>query len=412
MKVVVVHNRYRSTSPSGEDRVVDQEQSALEAAGHQVVRFERRSDDIAALGSVRKAMVAANVVWNPGPARDLEALLTTDRPDVVHIHNVFPLLSPSVLLACQRSGVPSVVTLHNFNLVCAAGNLYREGAICRACVGRHFPAPGVAHGCYRGSSLSTIPRAVSIAAHRNLWQSAPSAYIFLSEAQRRELLPAGLPPSRSFVKPNLVQPARRRQAKAEAIVYLGRLTEEKGLRVLMDGWRRYGEATPDPRLRLVIAGTGPMESEIRDWARELSSVDLVGLLDRAACGDLVANAAAVVVPSVWPEPFGLVVAEAMAAGVPPIATAHGAFPELIADGRDGILFPPGDPGALGRVLRRIDADPGWTETLGQAAYDTYVRRFAPPGNVAELERIYRYAVLHPGSAAVNVPASRRSRSAT
>jgi len=395
VKVLVVHNRYRSSSPSGEDRVVDQEQAALEAAGHQVRRFERRSDDIATLSLLHKALVPAAVVWNPAPARDLEAMLATYRPDVVHVHNIFPLLSPSVLQACKRSGIPSVVTLHNFNLVCAAGNLFRRDAICRACVGRHIPTPGVIHGCYRGSAFSTLPRTASIVANRKLWQSAPSAYIFLSEAQRLELGAAGLPACRSFVKPNMVPAVKRRQTNDGLIVYLGRLAEEKGLRVLMDGWGVYTEATPDAKLRLVIAGTGPLEAEIRGWANGRSSVDVVGLLDRRACADLVARSAAVVVPSEWPEPFGLVVAEAMAAGVPPIATAHGAFPELITDGQDGVLYPPGDPSTLGAVLRRVDQDSDWTVKLGEAANETYHRRFAPAGNVAELERIYQYAVSHP-----------------
>jgi len=392
---MVVHNRYRSSSPSGEDRVVDQERAALEEAGHEVQGFERRSDDIASFPPLRKALVPAAVVWSSSPARDLEAVLATYRPDVVHIHNVFPLLSPSVLLACQRSGIPSVVTVHNFNLVCAAGNLFREGAICRDCVGRLVPTPGVAHGCYRDSSWSTVPRALSIVAHRKRWQTAPSAYIFLSEAQRLELEPAGLPVCRSFVKPNLVPPVRRRQTNEGLVVYLGRLAEEKGLRVLMDGWSSYTDAIPDGKLRLVIAGTGPLETPIRRWASSRPAVDVVGLLERSTCADLVARAAAVVVPSEWPEPFGLVVAEAMAAGVPPIATSHGAFRELITHGKDGILYPPSDPEALGRVLQRLDQNPGWTVELGHAAYDTYLRRFAPPGNIGELERIYRYAVSHP-----------------
>lgn len=401
MKVLVVHNRYRSSSPSGEDRVVDQEHAALEAAGHQVRRFERRSDDIASMPLVKKASVPATAVWNPALARDLQASFDAWRPDVVHVHNVFPLLSPSVFRACARAGIPSVVTLHNFVLVCAAGNLFRDGSICRACTGRRVPLPAVAHGCFR-QTLSAAPRAMSVFAHRRLWQNAPSAYVFLSGAQRRELEPVGLPVHRSFVKPNLVPDVPRRRPRPGSaphddglIVYLGRLTEEKGLRVLMESWQTYLRATTCPRLRLVIAGAGPMEAEINQWANARASVDFVGFLDRGACADLVAAATAVVAPSEWPEPFGLVVAEAMAAGVPPIATDHGAFRELVTHGHDGLLYPPGDPSALSKVLARLDREPGWAVQLGVTAYDTYRRRFAPAGNVAELERIYRFAIANP-----------------
>lgn len=395
MKVVVVHNRYRSSSPSGEDRVVDQEHEALADAGHEVLRFERRSDDIAGLSLTKKALVPPGMLWSPGPARELEGWLSASRPDIVHIHNIFPLLSPSVLLACWRSRIPTVITFHNFSLVCPKGTLFRDGSVCRACVGRRLPAPALAHGCYQHSPVTTIPRALSTAAHRGLWQNVPSAYIFISEAQRRELEPAALPVGRSFVKPNLVPSVPTVRRSEHLIVFVGRLTEEKGLRVLMNAWDRYTAGRPHPRLRLAIAGTGPLEDEIRGWAAPRRSVDALGLLDRSACNELVARATAVVVPSEWPEPFGLVVAEAMAAGVPPIATAHGAFAELISDGRNGLLYPPGDAAALSRILGGIEDDPGALASLGQAAYRAYEKRFAPRQNVAELEQIYRYAISHP-----------------
>lgn len=395
MKIVVVHNRYRSSSPSGEDRVVDLEHEALVAAGHEVLRFERRSDDIAGLSLVRKALVPPGMLWSPGPARELEGVLKAYRPDLVHIHNLFPLLSPSLLLACRRSRVPTVVTFHNFTLVCPAGTLFRDGSVCRACVGRRFPIPALAHGCYQNSAVTTVPRALSIATHRKLWRTVPSAYIFISEAQRLELEPAGLPFYRSFVKPNLVPPVRPAHRSEELIVFVGRLTEEKGLRVLMDAWNRHTAGRPNPKLRLAIAGTGPLEPEIRSWATQHGSVDVLGLLDRSACTELMTRAAAIVAPSEWPEPFGMVVAEAMASAVPPIATAHAAFKEMITDGYNGLLYPPGDADALSRILGSVENDPRHLTWLGPAAYDTYLKRFAPRQNVSELERIYRYAISHP-----------------
>lgn len=395
MRILVVHNRYRSATPSGEDRVVDQESAALAEAGHEVELFERLSDEIATYSLRQKALVPGRVVWSMRSARELEVVLQGYRPDVVHAHNLLPLLSPSVLLACQKHDVPSVVTFHNFRTVCAGDSLFREGAVCRACVDRHLPLPSLVHGCYRNSSVATVPRAVAVVAHRRLWGRLPSAYIFLSDAQRRELEPAGFPVGRSFVKPNLVPPAARRVTSEGLVVYLGRLTEEKGLRVLMKGWDHYLGARRVPSLKLAVAGTGPMDAEIRSWARTRPSVEVLGLIDRDACSRLVARAEALVAPSEWPEPFGLVVAEAMAAGVLPIATNHGAFKELIAHGVDGVLYPLGDFEMLGCVLLRVENDPVWTNRLGQAAYQTYLRRFEPSRNVAELEHIYRFAIGHP-----------------
>lgn len=405
MKILAVHNRYRSASPSGEDRVVDEERAQLLAAGHDVSRFERRSDDIATFPLTRKALLPAQVVWNPGSGRDFALALRRYRPDVVHIHNLFPLLSPSILQVCRRERVPCVVTLHNFRLVCAGSGLFREGGVCRDCVDKALPVPAVVHGCYRDSALATVPRAASIVAHRKTWQQVPAAYIFISEAQRRELEPVGLPSSRSFVKPNLVPRLTSPESTAQEvalparsgglIAFLGRLTEEKGLRVLMAAWDHYLDTRPSRRLRLAIAGAGPLEAEVASWARSRPSVDHLGLLGKQACAELTARASAVVIPSEWPEPFGLVVLEAMAAGAPPIATDHGAFGDLITQGHDGILYPPGDHASLSTVLGRIDDDPAWAEGLGKAAQETYETRFRPERNLAELERIYRFAIDNP-----------------
>ena len=150
MRILVAHSRYRSAAPSGENRVVDQETAALGALGHEVELFERRSDDIEGWPAVRKAALPAAVVWNGGVRRDLRAVLRSGRPDVVHIHNTFPLLSASVLYACRDAGVPVVVTLHNYKLACASGDFFRDGAVCHECADG-APVGAMRHGCYRGS---------------------------------------------------------------------------------------------------------------------------------------------------------------------------------------------------------------------------------------------------------------------
>ena len=395
MKILVVHNRYRSSSPSGEDRVVDQEHAALVDAGHIVRRFELFSDDIATFSAARKALVPAEVVWNPKSGRDIVPVLDEFQPDVVHVHNLFPLLSPAVLTACQRRGVPTVVTLHNYRLICPGGSLFRDGAACRDCVGLKVPLPGVQHGCYRGSSAATLPIATATTTQRPIWRSAPSAYIFLSDAQRREMESMAFPLDRCFVKPNLVLPAPPRGEAEPLVVYAGRFTEAKGVHVLMRAWDRFLERRPATTLRLAFAGSGSLEDTLRSWASTRPSVDVVGLLDREACAALVRRARAAVAPSEWPEPFGLVVPEAMAAGVAPIATAHGSFVDMIADGVDGLLYPPGDATALARIFDVVEDDPVSLDQLGQEARRTYERRFHPTKNIAELETIYRYAIDHP-----------------
>lgn len=396
MKILIVHNRYRSSSSSGEDRVVDQEHEVLARAGHELERFERSSDDIARRSLFSKALIPTQVVWNPRAPRQLEQVIGRFGPDVVHVHNLFPLLSPSVLGSCERCRVPCVVTFHNYRPVCASGLLFRDGAVCRECVTNRLPTAAVRHGCYRGSSLATVPLALTTLTHRAIWRSIPSAYIFISDSARRELEPLGLPPERCFVKSNLVPPmAPPTSPRDGLVVYLGRLTEAKGLPVLQRAWDRYVEARGSTGLRLAIGGTGPLEGELRRWARGHPSVEILGLLDRNGCAALLGQARAVVACSENLEPFGLVVAEAMAAGVAPVATGHGSFRGLVTDQVDGVLYRPGDAAQLARIFERIEDNPAWVEELGAAARHTYERRFHPTRNIAELEAIYRFAIEHP-----------------
>jgi glycosyltransferase involved in cell wall biosynthesis len=395
VRIMIAHSRYRSAAPSGENRVVDQETSALERAGHEVVVFERRSDDIERWPPVKKAMLPATVVWSAGARRDLTTLLRSHRPDVVHVHNTFPLLSASVLYACRGAGVPVVATLHNYKLACASGDFFRDGAACHECAGG-IPFPAVRHGCYRGSRTATVPVALATLAHRRGWRSLVAAYACISAAQRDLLRGLGLPSERVFVRHNMIPPRAARQTdRRPDVVYAGRLDAAKGLYVLMAGWDRYLQACPGPGLRLVIVGSGSAEREVAAWAADRPSVHMAGQLGAEACAQTMAAARAVVLPSAWEETFGLAAVEAMALGVPPVAAAHGSFPEIITDGVDGVLFPPRDLAALADVLSEADRNSRRFEEYGEAARKSYEQRFDPDDSLEGLLAIYRYAIDNP-----------------
>jgi glycosyltransferase involved in cell wall biosynthesis len=395
VKVLIAHNRYRSEFPSGEDRVVDTEAAALRGAGHTVTHFERRSDDIANWPRLRRAALPLSVIWSRSARQELQAAIRRDRPDVIHVHNTFPLLTASVLAAGTEARVPIVVTIHNYKLSCASGDFFRAGTVCHDCAGR-LGLPGIVHGCYRGSRLTTAPVVAGTVLNRQSWRTRPSAYIFISESQRRAMESMNLPLSRSFVKWNLVPRTPAGATHDEGRVsYLGRLDQAKGLSVLMDGWDCYLGRSGDANLRLSIAGNGPLMPVIREWAGGRESVDLLGVLDRDGCRDLIARSRAVVVPSAWEETFGLVVVEAMAGGVPVIAARHGSLPELVSDGLNGALFGPGDPGDLSSVLEGVAADPDRWRQLGAAARRTYEAQWDPEANLAQLIDIYRFAIENP-----------------
>jgi glycosyl transferase family 4 len=199
LHVLVVHNRYRSGQPSGEDHVVDQELALLADAGHRVAMFERRSDDIAGMSLPGRATVPLRVPWNRKVRAELTERLRGDRPDVVHVHNTFPLLSPSVVAACADAGVPVVATLHNYLQVCPSGTLFRDGQVCTDCTGHRLPLSGIRHGCYRSSSLATVPMTINLVANRTRWWSGVSRFFCISDAQRKILIESGMPAQRLAV---------------------------------------------------------------------------------------------------------------------------------------------------------------------------------------------------------------------
>jgi glycosyltransferase involved in cell wall biosynthesis len=395
MKILQVHNRYRSSAPSGENRVVDQEGEALAALGHEVMRFGRSSDEIEQWSMAKKVSLPARTIWSRETRRDLTAALREHRPEVVHVHNTFPLLSAAVLYACRDAGVPVVATIHNYRLACANGSFFRHQAVCHDCA-HGLPARAVLHGCYRGSHAATVPVALAMGLHRQAWRSLVSAYVFISASQRDLLQGFGLAPGRVFVRYNLV-PRRStpRVARTPTVVYAGRLDEVKGVRLLMDGWDCYRRKSGEPGLNLVIAGGGPLEDEVAAWASARPSVEIMGQVSSNQCAELISHARAVLLPSAWEETFGLVAVEAMAVGVPPIAAGHGSFTELITPGVDGVLFSPSDPAALALAIADAERSPEQYEAYGQQALKTYEQRFDPQRSMEELLGIYRFAITHP-----------------
>jgi glycosyltransferase involved in cell wall biosynthesis len=395
MRILLVHNRYRSGTPSGENRVVDQEGEALATLGHEVMRFGRSSDEIEHWSAAKKASLPAQVIWSRETYRDLKAVLRGHRPEVVHVHNTFPLLSDAVLYACRNARVPVVATMHNYRRACANDMFFRSGTVCHDCT-RGLPVRAVVHGCYRGSHAATVPVALAQGLHRQAWRSLVSAYIFISASQRDLHRGLGFAPDRVFVKYNLIpRQSRPQMARTPTVVYAGRLHEVKGLRLLMAAWDCYRTNSGEPGLNLVIAGGGPLEGEVTAWASARPSVEMTGTVNRDRCAELISHARAILLPSAWEEPFGLVAVEAMAAGVPPIAAGHGSFTELITPGVDGVLFSPGDPAELALAIADVERNPEQYEVYGDQARKTYERRFDPQRSLEELLEIYRFAISHP-----------------
>lgn len=395
MRIMTVHNHYRSSMPSGETRVVERETAELRARGHVVDLVERHSDEIESLPATRRATLPARVVWSRSSRQHMVDQLRIKRPDVVHVHNTFPLITPSVLSACTDVGVPLVVTLHNYKASCASGAFFREGRVCVECAD-HSTIRAVTHSCYRDSRVATLPVVAAGLTMRRAWQRHVSAFIMISGRQRDLLSGVHMPADRVFVKHNFVpDPAVLDVTAEHAVAFLGRLDEPKGARLLMQSWDAFRARSPHSTLRLDVGGSGPLANEVAAWADGRNDVRMLGQLGSEESARLLARSRAVLVPSEWEETFGLVAVEAMACRTPPIAPAHGAFPEIITNGIDGKLVPPHDPDALAKVLIDVDTNPEGFDELGVGGRATYQRRFTPNSGIARLLEIYRFAVQNP-----------------
>lgn len=396
MRVMLVHNRYRSSQPSGENAVVDEEAALLAAAGCEVERLEVMSDEIAASSLAARAALPARVVWSRSGARLVRDTAARFVPDVVHVHNTFPLLSPAALRAARRTGAAVVQTLHNFRPLCAAATFVRDGAACTACLGRS-PLPALRHGCYRDSRAATVPMAAMIATHRLLgtWRRSVDRFICVSDFARSLYVQAGWPADRIAVKPNSVAPsAPRRSGPGEGFVCIARLTPEKGVDALLQAWPR---AFPDGGPTLEIIGDGDGAELVREAAAGLHGVELTGQLPRDEVMRHLARARALVVPSRWFECFPRVVAEAYAVGVPVVATRIGSLAEIVVDGVTGLHA--GSVDELAAALRQLAASDATATALGDGAYAAWQRDLSPERGTEQLLQIYGEARAAPAVAA-------------
>ncbi|MDI1259305.1 glycosyltransferase family 4 protein [Aquabacterium sp.] len=383
MRVLMVHNAYQQRG--GEDSVVESEVALLRQHGHEVHVYERHNDEV---GQTPKWQLAAGTVWSSRTVRDVQALIAGFKPDVMHVHNTMPLVSPSVYWAAQKLGVPVVQTLHNFRLLCPQAMFVREGRVCEDCLGK-VPWRGVLHKCYRGSRIQSAVMAGMLTTHRVLGTFATKVdkFIALNEFCRAKMIEGGLDGDRISVKPNFVdwQPAPRWDQRVGGL-YLGRLTPEKGMDVLLRALVR------QPGLRVRVVGGGPM-AEVVTGA---SGVDYLGFLPLTEIWGHLSTASYMVVPSVWYEGFPRTIVEAFASGVPVIASRLGSLAEVVTDGKTGLLFNPGDDEDLAAKLAWAESHPQAMIRMGQAAREEYEARYTPERNCAELIEIYRSAMAQSG----------------
>jgi glycosyltransferase involved in cell wall biosynthesis len=389
MNILVIHNSYQQAG--GEDVVVAQETGLLERNGHRVSIYKRSNDELDDLTFRQRLGLISRIVSASDSKMAVRRILRELRPEIVHVHNTFAMVSPSVYKVCQEEGVPVVQTLHNYRLLCPAATFYRTGGPCEECV-THSLLRSVRYGCYRESRVMSGAIALMLKTHRSrqTWSGQIDAYIAISSFVKEKFVQAGFPASKIFVKPNFVDPdPGEGSSSGDYALFLGRLSPEKGLLTLLQAWERLPSAVP-----LVIAGDGPMRHSLEaEVARKrLRSVHFAGQLKRSEGYDAMKKAAFLVVPSVWSEPFGVVVAEAFACGTPVLGAFTGAIQEMLDDHVSGVHFATGDPDALAKSVTWAWGHSPELIAMGKAGRRVYEERYTAKANCDLLMNIYASAI--------------------
>lgn len=386
MKILAVHNYYQHRG--GEDQCFEDEVEVLRAHGHEVMCHTVHNDSIEERS---KVSVAVETLWNRTAYRKMSEVIETFRPDVMHAMNTFPLLSPSILYAAKKKRVPVIQEVQNYRMSCAGTYLLRDGAVCEVCHRWPVAIPAMVHRCYRGSLAGSTVLASSMLLHRALrtWARVVDLFLCPSQITRTKLIESGLPADRIVVKPNVlnIDPGMG-DGPQGFVVFVGRLSPEKGLSTLLEAWRQ------DQNLPIVkIIGDGPQAEMIRKAASNDSRIEWLGRMPMNELLDVVGRANCLVMPSLWYETFGRTTIEAFAKGTPVVGSRIGGTAEIITDNTTGWLFDPGNAMQLAEKVRAVMAmSMSQANAMRDATRAEFLRNYTSRNNYDMLMEAYRRVV--------------------
>jgi glycosyltransferase involved in cell wall biosynthesis len=379
MRILIAHSW--NLLMSGENMVAVDEARLLEEAGHDVRTWLPRPEQVSGLGLLR---TSGRAIWSRWAAAELRKIVAEQRTEVLHVHNLFPTLSPLVLRAARSQGVAVAMTLHNYRLSCLPATFLREGKPCEQCLG-HVPWRGIVHRCYRDSYPGSAVLAASLTLHRGVHSfDAVSRFAAVSSFVREKVLESGIvQPDRIGVKANFAWPTQRREGPGEYFLYLGRLHSEKGVDTLLEAWRRGAPG------KLLVVGDGPEAASLR--AAAPAGVEFTGIVEPERVPGILLGARAVLVSSRWYEAAPRSILEAYAAGVPVLSSDFGSLPELVEHDVTGLRVQLDSPAAWAEAVTRL-GDDAESERLGEGAWRMWNDKYSPQRGLEGLETLYREAL--------------------
>ncbi len=360
MKILQVHNYYQLAG--GEDTVVANEKALLEEHGHEVIPFYKRNDEIDDYSFVQKAKLLKKTTWSNENYAEALSILKRVQPDVCHVHNFLPLISPSIYQACRDAGVPVVQTLHNYRLICTNGLFLREGNVCEDCLGKSAYS-AVRKKCYRDSMAQTyaVARMIEKNKARNVWNNLVDAYFCFTDFAKEKFVTHGLPTDKLFVKSNFVKTPKAIETsstKEDYFIYVGRLESNKGVLLLK-------EISTQLQLSVKVVGEGDLTAELE----EVPSIELLGKRPHEETLELIQNARALLFPSLCYEGMPMTILEAFAHKTLVISSDLGAMQAIIQHGKNGLLFAPGNGEKLMNQIERASDEKEVQSMVGKAHED-------------------------------------------
>lgn len=355
MKILVIHNRYRIRS--GEDKVFDQEVFLLNAYGNNVQTWTVDNQQIRDKGLFNLLKLGISTIWSQRSYRMMLKKLDDFKPDIVHVHNIIPLLSPSIFHACHFYGVPIIQTLHNYRLACPVGTYYRDGQVCISCLDKSLLA-SIYYGCYRNSRLQTAIIAIMLQTHRWLgtWKYKVNAYIVVNQFLKEKIVEVGIPKEKIYVKPNFINNDLKPDAQNDIefgfyYLFVGRLVEEKGIRWLLENYTSINSKFP-----LVIVGEGDLLELVKSYAAINPLINYVGSQSQEQVLKWMQKAIALIFPSLWYECCPLTIIEAYSQNLPVIGANQGAISNLVKTNKTGLLFDSLDVNSIKEKISYIEFD--------------------------------------------------------
>jgi len=387
MIILQIHSFYEVRG--GEDGVVESEKQLLEKNGHTVLTFYKYNSSLL---NKNKFLVAINSIWNIKIFHELNSFLKKNKPDVVHCHNTFPLISPAIYWACARESIPVVQTLHNYRLLCPSAILFFKGEIYESSIGKLFPWQAVKDRVYRNSRSGTLVVAFMLFFHRIIgtWKNKVTLYIALTQFQKEKMIEGGIKSSKIVLKGNFlndeflsnIKNNQLREIKKQYgsyCIFVGRISFEKGYKELVMAWNEFLIRNTDTNKKLIIIGDGPNFRDLVNLIEEFDmkdSIILLGKRDKIEVLSFISCSEFLILPSIWYEGFPLTIIEAFASGKPVLASKIGAIPDIIVNKENGLIFEKGDIFDMSNSIRWAFENHDKINEMGKSARKSYIEKYS------------------------------------